>query len=177
MPKACANSHPGVPPCYAEQVDSGANISDCGNYRYSLWRRWDYEQPSVLFIMLNPSTADAELDDPTIRRCMGFARDWGYGGVRVCNLYAWRATKPAALKEVLEPIGKWNDLSIAGGALDAGRIIAAWGAWPGPNPKRTARVQTLLRGRNVEALGLTKDGSPRHPLYVRGDTEPIPYWD
>lgn len=133
--------------------------------------------------MLNPSTADASVDDPTIRRCIGFARDWDFGGVRVCNLYAWRATKPAALKEVLEPVGERygllnrNDSAILDAAADAGRIIAAWGAWPGPLSTRTARVQTLLRGRHVEALGLTKSGAPRHPLYMPKAAQPVPYWD
>ena len=127
--------------------------------------------------MLNPSTADAELDDPTIRRCMGFARDWDYGGIRVCNLYAYRATKPDDLKGVLDPVGPRNDSAILSAVADAGRIIAAWGAWPGPFEVRTHRVQDLLRGRHVEALGLTKSGAPRHPLYMAKDAEPLTYWE
>lgn len=164
----------------------GADISSCELYRYSLWRRWDRSKPAVLFVMLNPSTADAEQDDPTIRRCIGFAQRWGAGGVRVCNLYAYRTAYPKVLREAagagIDPVGlltgmqNKNDLAIASMACDAGRIIAAWGAWPGPYPMRVWRVNEILRRYgDVEALALTKDGSPRHPLYVRGDVEPVVY--
>ena len=77
-----------------KQTQSGADFSECGRYRYKLWRTWDDVRPVVMFIMLNPSTADATADDPTIRRCIGFAHDWGYGGVRVGNLFAWRTPYP-----------------------------------------------------------------------------------
>lgn len=161
--------------------DSGATLSACGRFRYKLWRRWD-DRPMALFVMLNPSTADATQDDPTIRRCIGFARRWGMGGVRVCNLYALRATNPRDLVGVLDAVGEsncspnQNDLAIRSAACDAGRIIAAWGAWPGPYSMRTAIVQRLLADRHVEALGHTKSGAPRHPLYVRGDTDPVTHW-
>ena len=75
-------------------MEKGATFSRCGRYRYSLWRRWEEDAPYVLWICLNPSTADAEEDDPTLRRCMGFAQDWGYGASYTANLFAWRATKP-----------------------------------------------------------------------------------
>lgn len=168
-------------------VERSAVLSPCGLYRYSLSRIWDRLTPPVLFIMLNPSTADAEQDDPTIRRCMGFAQRWGAGGVRVVNLFAWRATRPADLKRAhyLQasivgdprgyPIVGPNDSALISMAADAGRIIAAWGAWPGPFD-RTHQVAGLLDGRHVEALALTSKGAPRHPLYVRGDVEPVTYW-
>lgn len=170
-----------------DTIERSARLSPCGRYRYSLSRTWDRSTPPVAFIMLNPSTADAEHDDPTIRRCMGFARRWGAGGIRVVNLYAWRATKPADLKPinplalVAEPMHygqplNQNDSAIISAAGDASRIVVAWGAWPGPWPHRTHRVADLLEGRHVEALALTKDGAPRHPLYVRGDVDPVTYW-
>jgi hypothetical protein len=168
---------------------SGATFSDCGSYRYSLWRRWDYGSPAVLFVMLNPSTADGLADDPTIRRCIGFARRWGAGGVRVCNLYAWRATNPRDLPArdaVAEDAGlaivNSNDSAILAAASDASRIIAAWGAHTGPLSTRRGQVMDLLtrrhvttHARRVEALGVTKHGHPRHPLYVRGDVAPVSY--
>jgi hypothetical protein len=86
--------------------DRGATLSDCGRYRYRLWRRWA-DGPTVLFVMLNPSTADADVDDPTIRRCIGFARSWGAGALEVVNLYAWRATQPAELKAAVGPVGEY----------------------------------------------------------------------
>jgi hypothetical protein len=162
-------------------AERGAQISACGRYRYTLWRRWDFARPSVLFIMLNPSTADADHDDPTIRRCIGFADRWGAGGIRVVNLYPWRATNPRDLPKGLEVFGELpegherNAHAIRAAAADAGRIIAAWGAHPGPWPSQPMVVMGALRGRLVEALALTKDGSPRHPLYVRGDVQPIIY--
>jgi len=170
-----------------ESRERGATLSDCGLYRYSLWRRWDYTEPSVLFVMLNPSTADAGNDDPTIRKCIGFAKRWGLGGIRVVNLYAYRATYPRDLTEAvgagIDPVAasqRWarnaNDAAITSAASDAARIIAAWGAWTGPFDLRVSRVQRLLAGRHVEALKLTKHGHPWHPLMARYDLEPLTYW-
>lgn len=157
---------------------SGAVLSDCGRYRYSLWRQWS-EAPPVLFLMLNPSTADAERDDPTIRRCIGFARDWGHGGVRVCNLFAWRATRPedlplnaAAVAETDHP--NRNDVAIANVAHECPRIIAAWGAHPAA-VQRGRAVLEFLGDRDVHALKLTVGGAPRHPLYIPAATDPILY--
>src|SRR5262249_14212908 len=100
-----------------EEVRRAAVISDCGRYRYSLTRRWgDAAEPRALFVMLNPSTADAEQDDPTIRRCIGFAKAWGMGSLEVVNLYALRATDPAALLSAPDPIGPKNDTMITSAA-------------------------------------------------------------
>lgn len=167
--------------------DRGADISPCGLYRYSLWRRWDYGKPAVVFVMLNPSTADADKDDQTIRKCIGFAERWDAGGIRVVNLYAYRATDKTELTEALgagiDPVAartagimNANDSAIIAAASDAERIIAAWGAWPGPLGLRTARVQDLLRGKHVEALKLTQQGHPWHPCYAGYDCEPVTYW-
>lgn len=151
-----------------------ALISDCGNYRYTLTRIWDRSLPVLVFSMLNPSKANALINDPTIVRCIDFAKRWGYGGIVVVNLFAWRATDPTELTRCADPIGPDNDRHLF--AVTEGRdVIAAWGA---SVPKywrhRPAAVTTQLRERGVALhhLGLTKDGHPRHPLYLRGDTTP-----
>lgn len=154
---------------------SGAVISDCGLYRYSLERRWDASTEKVMFVMLNPSTADAEHDDPTLRRCIGFARSWGFGGLMVGNLYAYRATDPRALIEAtragIDPVGPENDRWLIDMASRAGLVIAAWGAQRKLLVDRAAQVMDLLP-YGLRVLGLTKDCNPRHPLYVRGDAKP-----
>lgn len=150
--------------------DRGAEISACGRYRYLLWRRWDKDKPRALFIMLNPSTADAEIDDPTIRRCISFARSWGMGGIRVVNLYAFRATKPADLWKAADPIGEGN-LSWIDRSIDThGVAVAAWGAHARDKEVREVRELFYDLGIPLYALKLTKDGKPGHPLYIAGDT-------
>ena len=142
-------------------------FSPCGRYRYRLSRAWLLGEGTVLFVMLNPSTADAEMDDPTIRRCMGFARRWGFQGLVVGNLFAWRATDPRELCRVADPIGPDNDHHLKAMSGNADAVIAAWGEW-GALRGRNEHVTGLLGGV-VEHLGLTKQGHPRHPLYVRAD--------
>ncbi len=151
----------------------GAVLSRCGRYRYRLHRSWLMGEGTVLFIMLNPSTADAELDDPTIRRCIGFARRWGFQELVVANLFAWRATDPRELKRASDPVGPENDEHLIALSGDADAVIAAWGVHGGYK-NRNWVVRRLLRG-TVEHLGLTKQGHPRHPLYLRADAarEPI----
>lgn len=142
-----------------------------GPYRYNLWRLWD-DRPHAVFIMLNPSTADASEDDPTIRRCMGFARSWGYGGICVVNLFAYRSTDPRALASVPDPVGPRNDQQIDATLGGADLVVAAWGAH-GTLGARSATVRALVeKHRPLYHLGLTKNGSPRHPLYLRSDTQP-----
>lgn len=148
----------------------GAVLSDCRRYRYALTRRWA-PGPVALFIMLNPSTADAEVDDPTIRRCIGFAKREGCGALRVENLFAWRATKPDEMfAQGPMAVGE-ADAAIcrAVRAVD-GPIIAAWGG-DRRAEDRAREVVTLLDELGVEVvcLGVTQAGAPRHPLYVRGD--------
>lgn len=146
----------------------GARLSRDRRYRYLLWREWDSSRASVVFVGLNPSSADEREDDPTIRRCCGFARAWGYGGVRVVNLFAYRTARPRELWGVEKPVGARNDWWISLAVEGAGVVVAAWGACGGEDvEERIVRVRGLLR--EVWCLGVTKGGRPRHPLYVRGD--------
>lgn len=146
----------------------GAILSPCRNYRYVLERRWG-DGPLVLFIGLNPSTADETEDDPTIRRCIRFARDWYYGGLLMGNLFAYRTVNPFELSRAEDPIGPDNDAWLAILNLRAGLTVAAWGAHKAAGP-RAERILPLLG--TVYALGVTKDGSPRHPLYMPVDSKP-----
>jgi hypothetical protein len=152
---------------FATAESRGATISECGLYRYTLWRRWD-DGPSCLFVMLNPSTADAELDDPTIRRCRHFAKREGCGRFAVVNLFAFRATSPADMKAAADPVGPANAFHIMGEAGNANLIIAAWGAH-GSYMGRDKEVLWMLSHRDIWRLGITKDGHPKHPLYLPND--------
>lgn len=155
-----------------------AIISTCGKYRYRLDRPGDLTatRGPAVFIMLNPSVADAQLDDPTIRRCRSFAQAWGCNGLVVANLYAYRATKPADLWQAADPVGPDNDEHLLQVAAEAGQIVCAWGA--GARPDRVAAVTRMLAsaGAQLRCLGVTKlTGAPRHPLYVRGDQPLVPW--
>jgi hypothetical protein len=156
-------------------VSSSAVISPCETYRYELRRTWDPNQPTVGWIMLNPSTADATLDDPTIRRCVGFARRWGYGGIVVRNLFALRATDPRALRTHPDPVGPANDRHLLNGARGGDALtICAWGAHGSLHGRDRAVLDLFDAFVRVHHLGLTKAGHPRHPLYLPGAAEPIP---
>ena len=155
-----------------EHMQSGARFSPCGQYRYALWRTWNAALPPVMFIMLNPSTADATHNDPTIRRCIGFARDWGYGGVRVGNLFAWRTPYPQVLRSVADPIGRKNDGALLDLADGAALVVAAWGvhgAWQ----ERAQQFRQEFT-QPLHALGITKAGEPAHPLRLRRTCRPFP---
>jgi hypothetical protein len=157
-----------------------AIISDCGTYRYTLTRPATQRNPykgTALFIMLNPSKADAVLDDHTIRRCRRFAESWDCNGIVVANLYALRSTKPAALWEHHDPVGPENDYYLRKLALEFETVVFAWGT--NARPDRVKQVYDIFtktgRNRQVLCLGTTANGSPRHPLYVKGDT-PLIEW-
>ena len=150
-------------------LDRAARID--GAYRYSLWRRVGPSPGRVLFVMLNPSTADAIADDPTIRRCSGFARAWGYGELEVCNLFAYRTPYPRELLGVEDPVGPSNDRFLSRAAARADRVLAAWGV-VGMRSVRAAAVLENLRKVPLSCLGRTRDGAPRHPLYVPSCTRP-----
>lgn len=157
--------------------DRGAVISEDGRYRYRLWRVVGPEARRCLFIMLNPSTADALLDDPTIRRCIGFARREGCGRLDVVNLYAFRSTAPSSLRSVDDPIGPDNDQHIRAALAEAELVVCAWGAHGQVVHGRRAAVVELIRkaGREPLCLGVTGDHSPSHPLYLR-KTAPLLPW-
>jgi hypothetical protein len=162
---------PGLP-ANGLEMDRGADLSPCDQYRYRLWRLWDRTRPAVLFIGLNPSTADAEQDDPTVRRCIGFAKEWGFGGIEVANLFAFRATDPGKLLTAADPVGPDNDAWLARLRSGSPAAVAAWGAHPLARTRANALGSSL---RPLASLGVTKDGAPRHPLYVRKDT-PLVVW-
>ncbi|HWY73077.1 MAG TPA: DUF1643 domain-containing protein [Burkholderiaceae bacterium] len=148
-----------------------ACISRCGRYRYALWRRWA-DGPQVLFVMLNPSTADQHDDDPTIRRCIGLAARWGYAAVAVGNLFAFRTPSPRVLRRAAHPVGRANDRWLQRLAAESGRMIAAWGN-DGTLLGRDVQVRSMLAP--LYALSLTRCGQPRHPLYVPNSVVPRPW--
>lgn len=160
------------------RLGGGAIISGCGRYRYELTRRWDDGGPLLEWIMLNPSTADADQDDPTVRRCIAFAKRWGYGGIVVHNLYALRATSPGVLigygTRPIHAIGPDNlDYLRSDDARRADCTIAAWGA-------HAAGLWWHEFGLRIErdrlfCLGTNQGGSPKHPLYVPSSRTPIPW--
>jgi hypothetical protein len=158
-----------------ESIIKGAAIDPSGLYRYSLWRIWDHAIPGVLFVMLNPSTADANIDDPTIRRCIGFAKAWGYGSLEVVNLFAYRTTNPDELRKCEDPIGPENDAYIRKALSLADKVITAWGT-KGALLNRNSVVMELLKPHDPHCLDKSKDGHPKHPLYISADRKPIRYF-
>jgi hypothetical protein len=152
---------------------TGAIIDPTEQYRYSLWRIWDESAPRMAFMMFNPSTADEQYDDQTIKRCIGFAKGWGFGSLEVINLFAYRATDPKELKQVNNPVGPDNDSHILEAIERVDRVVLAWGT-NGVYQKRNEKVLRLLSGyENLYALELTKASHPKHPLFVRADIAPI----
>lgn len=158
-------------------VHSSAILSKDGRYRYQLTRVWRPQAKLVNWIMLNPSTADAREDDPTIRRCVAFAKEWGYGGIVVSNLFGLRSPDPTILKSDTDPVGPDNDQAIVDAACAASLHVAAWGAF-GAFYTRHLQVRKLLTAYplrlSLKCLGHTNSKHPRHPLYVKGDTALIP---
>lgn len=162
-------------------MNKSAEISKDGLYRYTLTRKWEHSSTALSIVMLNPSTADADLDDPTIRRCIGFSKSHGYGGIQVVNLYAYRATNPKVLKTVTDPVGPENDAWLTRvlkySAYWQAPVLCAWGA--NAASERVDRFLDLAQDIADQSgiypglvhLGLTKAGAPRHPLYIAGSTE------
>ena len=187
---------PTLPPVLG--LRRAAAFSDDGAYRYSLVRAWERDSGAaestsghLVVIGMNPSTADAARDDPTIRRCIDFARRWGHAELRVVNLFAYRSLTPAALRDAADPVGAGNDAAIAAAAAGAGRVLCAWGSWSAGATlalrslveERVAAVLALLDGAGVAAdrvcclarLAEHRGGHPQHPLYARASTAPIPF--
>lgn len=155
---------------------SGAIFSSCRQYRFTLWRRWDYSRAPVAFIMLNPSTADEVKNDPTVERCERRARAMGAGGVTVLNVFALRSTDPKALYSHADPVGPGNDAAIVMACSEASMVICAWGGH-GRYLDRGRKVIELLETNGIKpyCLHINSDGTPKHPLYVGYAVAPIPY--
>ena len=149
-----------------------AVYSDCEHYRYQLTREWAPGR-KALFVMLNPSTATEIQNDPTVERCERRARTLGFGGFRVTNIFAYRATDPRVMRAQADPVGPDNDQAIAESAVWADQIICAWGGH-GSHLARGQTVATLLRaiGKPLFHLGLTIGGEPKHPLYIGYAVQP-----
>lgn len=159
-------------------MDTGATFDEARTHRYTLWRRWG-DGPAVNIIGLNPSTAAETEDDPTIRRCIRFARDWGYAGLVMTNIFAWRATNPRDLPyfAVVQTGGKTADKALVREATVAGLVVAAWGALPQYHQWRVKQVRDMMAtaGVSLHAIRTTQGGHPAHPLYLPARLRPIPY--
>jgi hypothetical protein len=166
---------------------TGAAFSPCRTWRYELWRKWKPGGRRLVMLMLNPSTADETANDATVERCERRARSGGFGELRVFNIFAFRATDPADMKAAPDPVGPQNDeyLSAAFGLAKMNAIFrqgpgalfcAGWGIH-GSHAGRDRQVQALAAEHGVQlmCLGTTKDGQPRHPLYVGYDV-PFQTW-
>jgi len=153
--------------------DAGARFSRCRCWRTLLWRRWDPSRPVANFLMLNPSTADELRLDPSCTRARVYVERWGFGGLIVTNLFAWRATDPNEMKAARDPVGQGNDRAILTAAREAKLLVCAWGNH-GAHLERSRRVIALLRGAGVDlhVLKVNGSGEPAHPLYLRGSLRP-----
>lgn len=154
----------------------GAEFAPDPRYRYRLWRHWNEEVPSLTFLMLNPSTATETVDDPTIRRCMGFAMNMGYGGVEILNIFAWRSTDPKQLLICKEPVGMENNARILTVAERSSMIVCAWGKLFRQLKWREGQIIELLKpfSSKLHCLKYNEsDGSPAHPLYLHSTLRPL----
>ena len=153
-------------------MEKSAILSADRKYRYVLTRIWDETKPTVVFIGLNPSTADEEVDDKTIRKCIGYAKRWGYGKLIMVNLFAFRSTDPSMLKRVEDPVGPDNDSYIQKCVSESNLVIACWG-----NHGKLLNRDKVLMGSlpNLVCLKRNKNGTPHHPLYLSKDVTPVTY--
>ena len=160
-------------------TQSSAHLSDDGRHRFRLTRRWG-DGPALGWCMCNPSTADHTVDDPTIRRCLGFARAWGYEAIEVVNLWSWRATDPTeVVRNLADAATQETDLVLLEVAGACKTIVVAWG-FSGGTPWGKERAQTVLgllrhHGAELLCLGRTNNGAPRHPLYIAKNQKPLHY--
>lgn len=160
-------------------MTGSAELSPCGTFRYRLQRTWNPDAPLIVFLMLNPSTADATSDDATLRACLSRALAGGFGRLTVLNLFALRATDPARLQQAADPVGPGNEAALRDGLSDLkadDRLICAWGNGGRLQGRGAAVVRQLReRGLALHHLGLTASGEPRHPLYV-AQAQPLLPW-
>ncbi len=151
--------------------DNGAIFSDDGKYRFVLWRIWNQDLPLVMFIGLNPSTANSNTDDPTIRRIKSFVKVWRYGGFYMLNLYTFISAYPEKLKECHDPVWKADDY-LKQYSTKVNKIIFAWGNFPVIEERAK---QVIKMFPEAEVLGLNKNGTPKHPLYLKSNIKPFKY--
>ena len=169
-----------MPTLFEDYDPKTAIFSPCMTYRYTLTREWADGQ-CVVWMMLNPSTATAEIEDPTIRRCIGFSKLWGYGRLIVLNLFGLRSTDPRGLTQFADPVGLDNDFHIGRSLGQAGEIVCAWGcrqhlkASPVLSGRPAAVVKMIPSGIPVMCLGYRSDGAPRHPLMVPYTAPCVPF--
>lgn len=158
-----------------DEVLKHAILSRCGQYRYALWRNWDDSLPMVEFIMLNPSTADDKEDDPTIRRCINFAKSWGCGSLKVANLFAFRATDPQELKKCQDPIGPKNYWWLYHDGCKPKYTVCAWGnngSLHGRSNDYVENKVAFVGYNSLYYLKMNSSGEPSHPLYLKKDLKP-----
>ena len=154
-------------------MKKSAIISECGLYRYELKRTWDDTKPWVLFVCLNPSTADHQTDDNTSRVCINYAKRWGYGGLVIANLFAYRSTDKSYLYKVTDPVGPDNDKHLARLSNSAIETVCAW-TDDGAYKDRDVIVLKMLK--DPKCLTKLKSGRPGHPLYKKKELKPIPLY-
>jgi len=156
-------------------TESGATFSACRRWRTLLWRRWDASKPVANFLMLNPSTADEVKLDPTCSRARDYAERWGFGGIYITNIFAWRATDPEEMKAAADPVGPGNDAAIVRAARQSALVVCAWGNH-GTFLERSSQVRALLKKQKIElhALRLNAGGEPAHPLYLPSRLRAVP---
>lgn len=158
-------------------LESTAEFSPCRQWRYTLLRRWRETVPGgkgfAMFVGLNPSTADEIANDPTVRRCIGYALDWGYDGLCMTNIFAYRATDPEVMKAQDDPVGPGNDAALIRMAEQAGIVVAAWGTHGAYRDRHRAVLDLGLP--KLHFLRLTQGGYPNHPLYLPKNLEPVPW--
>ncbi len=156
-------------------MECGAVFSSDRKYRYRLWRIWDASLPAVFFVMLNPSRADEYSDDPTLRRVVGFARSWGYGGIYVGNLFPLVSPNPEDLLKASRPRGRNNGQHLIAMLQQSELLICAWGNAPVLKALPAWKIYEFFKRRPAFCLGLNMGGTPRHPLYLRSEVTPIPF--
>lgn len=161
---------------FSVQEHKGAVFSPYRQYRYLLWRHWQMEERKLAIIGLNPSTADEDNDDPTIRRCIDFANRWGFGGIYMLNMFAYRATDPKKMMAAAEPVGSDNRSTIEKILCENPIVLCAWGVH-GTYRNQDIEVMHWLDRPGIKplCLGRTKNHQPRHPLYIQKNVIPVVY--
>lgn len=155
-------------------MQTNAILSEDRKYRYTLSRVWDDNKPKVLFVCLNPSTADENEDDRTVTKCINFAKSWGYGGLLVGNLFALRSTDSSKLYSEEDPVGPENDRFLQELAQQASLIVAAWGDH-GSYMWSSTKVKTMFSDKRLKCFKINLSKEPKHPLYVSGDAALIDF--